>query len=377
MKHRSILLQIGVATHQRQRGIARFAREHGWHVMAEDRPSPPRGWRGDGALVTLRDDPSLLRYVKRLLRDGVPVVDFSFCHPELQLPRVVGDHAAIGRLAAAHFAENRFSHAAWFSTGWTHVHNLRWEAFRAAWRGEPPARLVWTDAVSPRRFDDWSALVAWLGRHLARLPKPLAVFAYNDFDAVRILNACSDNGFSVPEEIAILGVDDNRLVCENQTVTISSIRHRLERIGYAGAALLERLMDGGAPPAAPIAVPPDGVVVRQSSDVLGVKDAFLRDVLDYIRGHLDRSFGIKGIAAHFGVSASTLARIFATGLNTTVPQEIARQRIARVKLLLANTEKPLAEIAAETGFCHAAHLSNAFRRHTGQSPGAYRAAAAD
>ena len=254
MKHPNVLLQIGIATHERQRGIARFAREHGWHVVAEDRPALPRGWHGDGALVTLREDPALVRYVKRLIQSGIPVVDFSFCHPELPLPRVVGDHAAIGHLAARHFAENRFVRAAWFSTGWTHVHQLRWDAFRDEWNGDSPSRLVWSESVSPRRFDDWAAFVAWTRRQLTPIQKPLAVFAYNDFDAARILNACIESGLAVPEEVAILGVDDNRLVCENQQIALSSIRHRLERIGYAGAALLQRLMDGGPPPAEPIGV---------------------------------------------------------------------------------------------------------------------------
>ena len=130
MKQRNVLLVIQPAYPERIQGIARFARSHGWHLTIVDRLARfPRGWRGDGALVTLRGNAKTNRFVRELVRDGIPVVDLTFNHPEIRLPRVSGDHEAFGRLARQHFESLNFHHFAWFSTGWSHVHELRFRGF--------------------------------------------------------------------------------------------------------------------------------------------------------------------------------------------------------------------------------------------------------
>ena len=137
MRQRNILLVIQPAYPERIQGIARFARAHGWHLTIVDRLARfPRGWRGDGALVTLRGNAETNRFVKGLVRDGIPVVDLSFNHPEIRLPRVSGDHEAFGRLAREHFASLNFRHFAWFSTGWSHVHELRFRGYAVETRDE-------------------------------------------------------------------------------------------------------------------------------------------------------------------------------------------------------------------------------------------------
>lgn len=372
MKPHHILLQLGYTTAQRLQGISRFAKEHGWHITLEDRSALPRGWTGDGALVTIRQNATpLVAYARKLRDNGIPVVDFSIAHPEIRLPRVIGDHAAIGALAADHFSERNFHNTAFFSTNYSHVHALRYGGFCRG-LGHRVPRWIWREHVAPSRFDDWKRFIAWLSRLLQDAPKPLAVFAYNDADASRVLNACLQTGLSVPEEVAVLGVDDDPLICENQFVPLTSIRHDLERIGYEGAALLQRLMNGAKAPKAPIAIPPLGLVVRTSTDTLAADSPLLRHALFYFREHLSDSFGMSQLAEALGATEAELRQAFAEGLDTTPMKELRRRRLTRAKQLLSDTDLTVGEVARQTGFCNIAHFSNAFTAAVGHSPLAYR-----
>lgn len=372
MENRHILLQLGYATQQRLQGIAHFAREHGWSVTFEHRNELPRGWTGDGALMTIRaDDARLADYARRLRNRDIPVVDFSIAHPEIRLPRVIGDHVQIGTLAAEHFAQRRFRHVVFFSTRLSHIHDLRYGGFSRTLREAVP-RWTWCEEVSASRHDDWRAMISWLSRLLVRAPKPLGVFAYNDADAVRVLNACFAAHLDVPEEVSVLGVDDDRLITENQSVPLSSIRHDLERIGYEGAALLQRLMDGQRPPSAPYVIPPLGIVERASTDILAVSSPLVRRAMLHFNAHLSESFGTDQLADALGCRVAELRAAFADELDSTPAQELRRQRLARAKFLLLNTDQSIGSIAAATGFCDISHFSNVFSTATGTSPNAFR-----
>ena len=364
-------------TGSRLTGIARYAKEHGWHLMVQDRLGyQPLVWHGDGALVTLRTDPDAAARVRRLRRAGTAVVDLTITRPDISLPRVTSDHAALGRLAAEHFAERDFRHAAWFSLGWTHVHALRFAALAETCRRlgmEPPLRWVYSERASAAQLGNWKTFTRILAAWLAAAPRPLAVLAYDESDAIRLLTVCRELGIAVPEEVALLSIGNDPILCESQAVTLSSIDQNLLRGGYEAAALLDRLMDGRPPPRAPILVPPAGIAVRQSTDTRAVSDPVLRHALDLIGENLAHPYGADLLATALGLPRHRIDRLFATGLGRSVGAEILRQRLARAKRLLK--EEPgltLAAIARETGFCHASYLSNTFRRETGDSPRAWR-----
>ena len=369
---RNVLVMITPPSPPRLNGIARFARTHGWHLTLPDRLLHRLdGWRGDGALVTVRDDPAQLAFVRTLRRRGIPVVDLTVVRPDIRLPRVTGDHREIGRVAARHFADRHFRHLAWFSTGWTNVHRLRYEGLCDI-AGERPFRWVFTEAARGRGADDWRALVKWLGGQFAKVPKPLGVVTYDDTDATRVLDVARQAGLAVPEEVAILGIGNDTFLCENQTVPISSVVHDAERTGYEGAALLSRLMDGETAPVSPILIPPKGIAERASTDLIAISDPLLHRAVAYIASHIGESFGIAQIAAEFGVTTMRLHRLFAKEMHCRVGDEIRRQRLAKVRLMLENTRLPVGEIASAVGFTHPAHLTNAFRKAIGLTPRAYR-----
>lgn len=371
MKH--VFVWVTPLYQPRLNGIARYARAHGWHLTIADRIGyNPSGWRGDGALMTIRDDPKAIAFVKSLRRRNIPVVDLTFNHPELRLPRVTGDHAEFGRLAADHFAERHHKHAVWFSRGWMNIHRLRYEGFCSAWPGTPPDRWVLSELLAPTARGDFTAVSRALKSKLADAPKPMAVLTYDDNDAATLLTVCLDARIAVPDEVAILGIGDDRFVCENQEVPISSILHDQERTGYEGSALLDRLMAGEKPPARPILIPSGGVITRASSDSFAVCSPALRRALVYVNANLSRPFSVDQVAEAAHVPRRTLERLFETELGRSCGKEALRRRLVQAKMLLRNESLSLKEIAAVCGFCNQAYFSNAFSRAFGLSPRATR-----
>ena len=372
-------------------GIARYAKEHGWNLMIQDRLGhTPLAWNGDGILATLRSDPVSFKSIAALMRRRIPLVDLTVSRPDVKVPRVTSDHRELGRLAARHFAEREFRHVAWFSTAWGNVHRLRYEGLSEG-QTEPPLKWIVADEIPVRRQGDWTSFVRWLHAKLAAAEKPLAVLAYDETDAARLLYAAKELGVNVPEELAILSIGNNPLVCENQSVPLSSIDQNLERGGYEAAVLLDRLMNVDAassprqtrkassisdaertPRLQTILIPPAGVVTRRSTDVIAVTDKTVRQALRFIGENLDTSVGSPQIANALGCRRSELDRLFHSQLSRSVGEEIRRQRFARVKLLLETTDRTISEIAATTGYCTSSHLTNAFKKAFALTPKAWR-----
>ena len=379
MKAKQVLVWVTPAYAPRLNGIARYAKAHGWHLTIADRLGRrPVGWRGDGALTTMRGGGGMSGYVKELRRRHVPVVDLSFNHPEVKVPRVSGDHEAMGRMAGEHFREHNLRNAAWFSTGWLNIHALRYRGFCAGFETKPP-RWVIEDEIPERQRDDLRIISKWLGAKLKEAPKPIAVLAYDDADAARVLSAALDAGLSVPEDVAILGIGGDTLICENQPVPLSSVEHDQERTGYEGAALLDKLMSTSNKTKRSkqsnnqtILIPPTGITVRASTDRMAVSSPLLRKALVFIKQNLSSPIGIDQIAEAIGTSRATLDRLFLSEMNRSAGKEILRQRIALAKTLLANENLSVAQISAECGFCNQAYLTNLFKATTGLTPLKYR-----
>ena len=351
-------------------GVARYARKHGWHLMIQDRLGyTPLAWNGDGIIATLRRDAAVYDGIRTFMKRGIPVVDLTMERPNVAVPRVTSDHAGIGRLAAEHFAERNFRNVVWFSIGWSHVHELR---YKGLCEESPAGKWVLPDELPKRRQNDWNAFSKWLCGKLSAANRPLAALTYDEADAVRLLDAAERIGMSVPEELAILSIGNNPIICENQSVTLSSIDQNLELGGYEAAALLDRLMEGENSPKRPVLVPPAGIVLRQSTDTIAVSDPVLRQALGYIATNLSGDFGAEQIADSLGVKRNALDKRFAHGLGRSVGHEIMRQRLAKAKLLLRNTTQTIAQISVATGFCTPSHLSNTFRAAMGMTPRAWR-----
>jgi len=378
MPHRSILnrpnvlLAMGWYVHEINVGVARYARSAGWILedLASHSGVVEPDWEGDGIITLIEDAKSpLLGFLKKA---RVPVVDLTGQLPNLPFPRVLPDNHAIGRLAAEELSGRGFKHTAFFTFARdVPVIVERMAGFRetALTAGCSFRVLDYTDLS---KGNSRKCMIRWLAGELAKLPKPVGLMAQFDAEANIIIQACIHAGLNVPEQVAVVGVDNDPIYSELGHVPLTSVVSNRELLGYRGAELLDRLMRGGKPPAKPERVPPGGIVVRRSTDIFAINDEGVAKALRYIKEHAREPISIDAVVRASGVSRRTLYTKFETTLNRTIQAEIIRQRINVAKNLLSTTDEKLGSIAYDSGFESASSLSKAFRTHEGMPPSVYR-----
>lgn len=374
-RRRTVLLALTDAHHGFFKGVARYAREHRWHLVADMiyTAKIPIGWRGDGIIsfIGYRDD-----LAEFILSSGLPAVEISMVRNDIDLPRVEGDSEMIGRLAAEHFLERGFRNFAWAPLIDDIVNAERYRGFANRLAREKQICHILLPADTREAGGgkrDWAGRRKELVRELKRLPKPLAVFGYNDCVAADIIDACEDARLLVPEVVAVMGVDNDAMLCECIRVPLSSVCHDLEGMAYEAAVLLDRLMRGKKAPKEVIRIPPKGVVTRRSTDILAVDKLPVARALRFIRDrHSSPLLSVNDVAAATATSRRSLELAFRHELERTVHEEIVGVRLDKVKDLLRTTDLKVCEISAATGFSRPNHLFRVFRRFTGMSPKAYR-----
>lgn len=370
-RRKRVLLMLGYYEHRMHLGVARYARQANWILdttMAHYGRTPDcRACDGVLALV-LPDRTEPARTLRRL---SVPIVDLVADVPEIATARVLLDNEAIGRLGAEHLLERGFRNLAFCKcTDYTDV-----RAREAGFEGVVGAaglahhRLDWHAAARrARRLE----LIAWLARQLQALPKPLGVVAQSDHRAVRIINACEAAGLAVPEQVAVVGADNDEYTCEFAPVPITSIDSNREEYAYRGAQLLDRLMRGQAPPGEPLRVAPRGLVVRRSSDILAVEHPDVARALSFIWRHFADRISVADVVAATATSRCSLYRAFERHLGRTLREEIERKRVESARRLLAASNEKVSQIARRCGFASGEQFCRAFARATGTTPRDYR-----
>ena len=215
-----------------------------------------------------------------------------------------------------------------------------------------------------------------LSRWVRQMPKPLGVFCSRDDEAAEVLEACTETGIRVPEDIAVLGVDNTETICDCLSIPLSSVDSNMEQVGYEGAALLDRLISGGTAPTQPIRIAPSGVVCRRSTDALAVDHAGVREALRYAHENFHLAIGVPDLARVAGMSRSGLEKAFREHFVRSPGQELRRVRIEQAKLHLRQSKAPLAAVAEATGFRSSQQLCKTFRDQLGITPAHYRLTAA-
>lgn len=369
---KSVLLALSRYSPSTHMGVARFASEHNWHLNCEMAFTGrlPQGWKGDGIITVLDKREDVAEFVKQA---RVPAVDLTVIRPDIKVPRVSGDHYAIGQTAGELFLERGFQHYAWFSTHDDPATHLRQKGFFDAVKEQSVTAEKWIfPPVLRKNQDEWTVKSEWLIQRIRAIPKPAAIFAFHDAEAVNVLDACLAGGIDVPEEVSILGVDNNPVICESVRVHLSSVNHDLEGLGYAGAVLLDSLMRGEKAPRQPILIPPRGITERRSTDALAVKNDAVRIALEFLRNNYPRLIGPEDAAEAAGVPRTALEAEFRKLFHHSMRKELARIRLQRAKEFLLSTELPVADVAARTGFNTAQYFNNVFHRETGFTPLNYR-----
>jgi len=363
IQSKHVLMLLGSYDQSAHEGIAEYAGQHGWHLNISilKEFQLPDAWQGDGIIASLNHNKSLVAFVKKA---QVPVVDLSIWRDDIDLPRVVADNSAIGQLGAEHFLNMGHQHYAWFALNNDPVGKMRYVAYSE--------RLAKANLKCIRLDTTLCKDAAYMIKRLRKLPKPCAIYSKSDNDAAWLFNVCMDANLRVPEDIAILGTDDNRLICENQAVPLSSIRHDLKTIGYEGAKMLGKLMSSQKLKKTLKLILPSGITIRQSTNALAVTDPLIRKLLKYLQTHFRRSIGTREVAEIFGVSRRNLEKRFRKSMHCSLHDYLIKIRIDEAKRFLQYTSEPIETIAALTGFCHAPHFSNTFKKKIGVPPSHFR-----
>jgi len=371
VRQKRVLLMLGYYEHRMHLGVARYARQANWilDTSMAHYGRPPDCRQCDGVLALLLPDRRELARALRKLR--APIVDLVADVPAVATARVLLDNAAIGRTAAEHLIERGFRNLAFFRcTDYTDARG-REVGFsdRLAQGGLRYHRLDWFSAVRKRpRLE----MIAWLAKRLGELPKPLGVVAQSDHRAVKIINACELAGLAVPEQVAVVGVDNDEYTCQFAPVPITSIDSNREEYAYRGAQLLDELMQGHPPPAEPILIPPRGLIVRRSSDILAVDHPEVAKALSFIWRHFCDRIKVADVVAATTMSRCSLYRAFEDQLGRTIRQEIERKRIEHAGKLLATSDDKVSHVARQCGFGSGEQYCRAFVRVTGLTPREFR-----
>jgi LacI family transcriptional regulator len=356
-------------------GVARYLRSHHrWSVFIEQHElgTPPPTWltsgRWDG-ILSRPTDHAMARLFRRM---KVPVVDLNDLYENLDLPWVGSDHASIGRMGASHLLERGFRNFAFCGFA-----NELWSLQRfngfcsAVSQTNVPISLYETPWRGPNILR-WDQDIEQIAKWLIALPKPVAIMACNDVRGLHVLDACSRAGLLVPEEVAVLGVDDEEIMCELCSPPLSSVAPNPERIGYAAAELLDALIAGKRPRQLRIFVDPIRVFSRLSTDVMAVSDRAVASAARFMREQTLHGCRLTDVLQKVNMSRATLEKRFRKHLNRSPKQEMRRIRVERIKQLLVETDFTLERIAELSGFEHPEYMSVLFKRETGQTPGKYR-----
>jgi len=364
-----------------QQRIAAYARAHGpWSFYRQERvlgdaaPGWLEGSDCDGIIARIENR----KMARQLQQMHVPTVDLIGRYDLEGIPTIATDQRAVARLAADHLLERGVRHFAY--CGFTglyyseerlrHFVEYLGESGYEVSVGKGPRRHDQTDflGIEAEGLFGKEELVAWINS----LPKPLGLMASSDTRAQQVLDACGEYGIAVPDDVAVIGVDNDELLCELCNPSLSSVELNSQKIGYAAAALLERMIEGRDPPEARTLVQPLGVVARQSTDVSAIADRDVAAAVHFIRQYACDGITVEDVLRQVQLSRSTMERRFAGLVGRSPKAQILHVRLQRVKQLLVETDYPLAQIARLAGFSHVENMCRLFKNKTGRTPGRYR-----
>jgi len=359
-------------------GVAAYSRQKGqWNLYVEEDPLQKlpklEAWDGDGIIANF-DDRKIAVAVRGL---KIPVVGIGggrgWYDPASGVPYFTTDNEAIARLAAEHLLDCGLRRLAFYGNPPTRRHvwsQQRERAFLECTRavGVPCAVYHGRHADADRWLKQLGELAAWL----RCLEKPIGLMACTDIRARQVLEACRTIGLRVPEDVAVIGVDNDEMICELIAPPLSSIEQGSRQIGYEAAAMLDRMMAGRAPRQLRHVIAPEALVARQSTDVLACGDADLTMAVRFIRQHACDPVSVADVLAAVPLSRSTLEKRFQATLGRTIHAEIQRVRVQRAKELLVRTNLLVKQVAKRCGFRYAPYLTRVFRQQTGHSPDEYR-----
>ena len=359
-------------------GVIAYMRKHGpWQIdIRSEEPisltswAELRRWHGDGIIAPVyrKDQISMLQ------EKGVSVVNTAAALEDMPFPSISFDDEAIGKLAAEHLLEHKLDRFAFIGPKEWDYSVLRCNSYaKTLALQDAPCTKCWIRPASTSKQlnETWIESSHYL-EAIKQLQPPMGVFASNDRVGYGILQACHQLGLRVPEDICLISVDNDEILCNLAHPNLSSIALSGEEFGYQAAAMLDAQMRGKPLKNDSILIQPERVVLRNSSDFLTVDDRYVADALRYIRNHSGRFIDVSDVMSVLSISRRSLERRFLDIVGHGVYKEISRCHIERAKELLAETDWPVSRIAREAGFNSTNRFEDTFRKETGMSATAYR-----
>ncbi len=357
------------------RGIADFAHSISpWRFVGNPVYShylAPRAV-GDGCdgMIVHAVDPAEL---ERLSLQGVPAVNVSGLAPPSDLPRVCVNNRAIGAQAAEHLLDLGLRHLAYVDAAFPHRFEQRRDAFveRARAEGvgihclEVAGRWMdgcWVDEDSEGR----------LAQFLRDLPRPAGILTPYDQLSIHTVECCARLGLNVPDEMAVMGVGNDELLCDFSNPGLTSLDVNARQVGYEAARTLHEMLEGSPAPTEVHYVDPLGVVPRESTDVLALADPVVAQAVRFIRSHACRGISVTDVVEEVPLARRALERRFRDQMHRTILEEIRRIQIQSARFHLEMGSRPVQWIARRCGFRDAKYFCKAFRAEVGTTPSAYR-----
>lgn len=362
------------------RGVVHYARLHGpwsFYVTPGDfhQALPKmRQWGGTGIIARIVT-PELGRAI---LASRLPTVALDLAEAQLlpgnplsKLSEIASDSRRASQMAAAHLLDRKFPHYAFVGMADQVWSDRRETAFRQAIQAGGFATHVYP-LLRRCRDRAWAREQKFLIRWLQGLPKPIGLMACSDERGRQVLEACRAGGIDVPEQIAVIGVDNDELLCELSDPPLTSVALNAEQGGYRAAALLDEMMHGRKRKKERLVVEPLQIVTRRSTDVVALEDIEVVQAMRFIHNHATGAIGIGDIVKCVQLSRRSLEMRFSKALGRTIHAEIQRVRMERAKRLLLESELSIAKVAEATGYGTTSYFVQVFREQAGLTPARYR-----
>ncbi len=356
-------------------GISNYARLHAfWSIFATERgqddPDPAwiQNWNGDGIITRSCDQKLSLEARDR----GISVVSLRHLHKKPEFPSFFPDQTAIATRVAEHFFERGFRNFGYLSVsgdkGWELLRRQTFtEIVQKHGFASIAVRLVATEA-----HRNWEKEEAGLVKWLQMLPKPIAIMANHDTQGILVLDACRRAEIRVPDDVAVVSVDNDPVLCEIAATPLSSLDQNVQKLGFEAAAALDRMMSGQKVRPENYFTEPGNVISRQSSDTLMVSDPRLAKAVRFVRQSAGQAMNVDDVAHASGMSRRALEKQFLAVIGRTPLQEIQEMRYRRVRQLLLETEYTLPRIAEMAGIQYHEYLVRFFKKKSGFTPGEFR-----
>ncbi len=359
------------------RGVYRYHKEQAsWSIYFQQQdlgaPLPPwlDSWDGDGILARVTSE----KAAKALLRTGLPIIDLLGGMRPFGIPMFGTNNQSVARQAFEHLAGQGLKHFAFVGerTGIYISADERRDAFCKIVEENGAECQVFKHIRVRKSSVNWEKYQDRLAEWLQQLDKPVGVMCSHDYRGRQVLDSCRRADLGVPDQVAVVGVDNDEFLCNLSIPSLSSVDINAERIGYDASRLLDRVMRGTATFDEPHSFEPLCVIARQSTDVVSRENAAVASAMRLVRQHACRGLTVARIERTIGVSRGSLGRQFKRIVGCTIKEEILQTQIQAAKQKLVDSETPITEISDQCGFSESKYFSVVFRKYTGMTPRAFR-----